>query len=60
MTRSFHPRKNRVGEREVAGIGFQLINKDAGVDRDPAVAPQKKPKLLYSQLLRSLLTCCEG
>ena len=59
MARALNPRKNRVGKRKVMGISLQLINKDAGVDRDPAVAPEKKPKSLYSQLWRSFLTWSE-
>jgi hypothetical protein len=50
MALPFHPRKNRICEREVPGIRFHLVKEDAGVEGDPAVPPEKWPKALYSQL----------
>jgi hypothetical protein len=41
MAFPFHPRKDRICEREVSGIRFHLVNEDAGVESDPAVTPEK-------------------
>jgi hypothetical protein len=39
------PLEDGVGEEDVAEIGFQLINEDTGVQRDPGVAPKKGAEL---------------
>jgi len=54
MARTLHPGKNGICERQIPGVSFQLINEDAGVERDPAVTPQEKSQPLYSQVSRSL------
>jgi len=41
MPRPFHPRKDGIGEREIAWICFQLVDKNAGVEGDPAMTPEK-------------------
>ena len=40
----FQPRKNCVCESNVAGIGFQLVNEDAGIKGDTLVTSQKRPQ----------------
>jgi hypothetical protein len=41
MARAFQPCKDLIGEREVADVGFQLVNENAGVERDFAVMPEE-------------------
>jgi hypothetical protein len=41
MARPFYPREDNIRQRKVSGIRFQLVNKDAGVEGDAAVAPEK-------------------
>ena len=60
MAGALYPGKNRICEVDVAGISFQLVDKEAGVESDPAVTPEKYAKPLYSQLLRSFWRCRGG
>lgn len=41
MAGPLYPREDNICQRDVAGIRFQLVNKNAGIERDPAVAPEK-------------------
>jgi hypothetical protein len=41
MARPLHPRKDRIGEREISRICFQLVNENAGIETNPAVTPQE-------------------
>jgi hypothetical protein len=41
MACPFYPRENSISEREIPLVGFHLVNKDAGIERDPAVTPEK-------------------
>jgi hypothetical protein len=45
VLRMIQPLEDGVGEEDVAEIGFQLINEDTGVQRDPGVAPKKGAEL---------------
>lgn len=55
MTGRFEPRENNAGERIVTGMGFELINENIRVDRNPPMPPEKSAKAVYSPLSRSLL-----
>jgi len=54
---AFHPGKNRICQRKISWICFQLVNEYAGVDSDSTVPPQVSSKLFYSQLSRSTFKC---
>jgi hypothetical protein len=41
MARTLHPRKNGISERQIPDICLELVNEDAGIERDPAVTPQE-------------------
>ena len=43
MPRPFHPRKNQISEGKILGIGLQLVDEDASVQRDPPVPAKKEP-----------------
>jgi hypothetical protein len=43
MARLFHPRENRVGKRQILRIRFHVINEDAGIKSDPALALEEYP-----------------
>ena len=38
MTWLFYPGENRIGKRQIPGIRFHVVNEDAGVKSDPALA----------------------
>jgi hypothetical protein len=54
MFRPFQPREDGIGESDIARVGFELINEDAGVKSDPVMPPQKRAQGRQSQLFRSL------
>ena len=39
--RPLQPGEDVVGESEIPSVGFELIDESAGIDRDPAVTPEK-------------------
>jgi hypothetical protein len=41
MARVFQPCEDLIGEREVADVGFQLVNENARVERDLAVMAEE-------------------
>jgi hypothetical protein len=43
---SLNPGEDRISEGGVAKVAFQVINEDAGIDREPPVAVQREPKLI--------------
>jgi hypothetical protein len=53
MVRAFQPCEDVIGESHIARIGFQLVNEDAGIQRDPAMLPKKGAHTRQSQLFRS-------
>jgi hypothetical protein len=43
MARLLYPREDRIGERQIPLIRFHVINEDAGVQSDPALAAEEYP-----------------
>jgi len=41
VVRLFEPCEDVIGERYIARIGFQLVDENARIERDPPMAPQK-------------------
>ena len=54
MSRSSQPGKNVIGEPHISRIRFQVIDEDAGVQKDPAMLLEEGLETSQSQLLRSL------
>jgi len=48
------PREDNIGQGNVFGIRFKLINQDAAIQRNPLVALEDGAEAIYSQLSRSL------
>ena len=48
------PDEDAIAQINVSRVGFQLVNENAGVQRDPAMTPQERLQTRQSKLFRSL------
>src|ERR1019366_3497537 len=53
VDRPLQPGEDGIGETDVSRVGFQLIDEDTGIQRDPAMTLQKGAEAVQVQLSRS-------